>query len=506
MIDLDSLEGEPSDIVALLERTTPDALAPLDLSSVARHGRRRRRRQRSAVGAAAVAVVAVLAVVAVQPWASDSSGDLTDAGIAGPNGEPLTDPAGSWTQLPDPPFAPRSDAFGGTLSDGRVLVWGGQTQEDGPMTARVDGAIYDPETGEWASMAEAPSSIQPATEGGMPTYYLVDDRLAVTWSLTSDGGPTAGAVYDVAENRWHEVPIDESHIGDTVVTDAAAWDGETLVTVELDPETGDPVTLRWTLGESQWQTGAPPPLSWRYGAGAAADGDRLAIWGGSTTRDATEGEAQPGLADGAIYDVAANTWQMLPDGPLPGRARPAMVWDGNRVVVGGGAATITDETQLDDLAAYNLSTGEWTPLPSAPQPEGADAPLSVYEGTRQVHDGYVAGATRFVVTDVSEPQSGPIPVWALMGDRWELAPLQYADRIGDFVVASSGGGTIGPDNPFAVQVRIGPDEWIAAAEAPFGDLQGATAVVTGSQLIVVGGHDMDDWTEPGDAWVFDLAG
>jgi hypothetical protein len=47
----------------------------------------------------------------------------------GPDGRPLTEPAGSWSRADDPPFSPRMDAIGGTLSDGRVVVWGGHADD-----------------------------------------------------------------------------------------------------------------------------------------------------------------------------------------------------------------------------------------------------------------------------------------------------------------------------------------------------------------------------------------
>src|SRR5262245_4148948 len=54
-------------VTALLDRTTPLDLAPLDLPDLARRGRRRRRRNRAAAGGAVVAVLAVLAAVVDRP-------------------------------------------------------------------------------------------------------------------------------------------------------------------------------------------------------------------------------------------------------------------------------------------------------------------------------------------------------------------------------------------------------------------------------------------------------
>jgi len=44
----------------------------------------------------------------------------------------------------------------------------------------------------------------------------------------------------------------------------------------------------------------------------------------------------PGKEDGAVYDSRAGTWSVLPDPPIKGRYRHAVVWNGREMIVWGG--------------------------------------------------------------------------------------------------------------------------------------------------------------------------
>ena len=107
--------------------------------------------------------------------------------------------------------------------------------------------------------------------------------------------------------------------------------------------------------------------------GAAFDGSRLALWGGS------DGRSTP--ADGAIYDVGSDAWTVVPDGPLPGRFNPATAWASGRLFVGGGVDRLNDANEyLGDVAAYDPVTGAWEML--QPPPEGGLAdPRSTWRDT-----------------------------------------------------------------------------------------------------------------------------
>jgi Galactose oxidase, central domain len=494
-----------SDITSLLERTTPDDLPAPDVRWLAHRSRRRRACRRALL--VSVTVVTMVAVGAATGTVLGSDPDRPEVTMpaVGPNGEPLTEPVGSWSRADDPPFSPRVDTFGGTLSDGRVVVWGGNADEgDNPdsseeiPTGFADGGIFDPDTELWEPIPAAP--VPPPTIGGAFTTsaQLVDDRLAV--ATGSADGSLHAAVYDVAQGRWVDAPpLTEI----ALVYDAMAWDGETLVLVrsrpgqtgwagdgQLDWRIDAPITLRWRFGDDRWTTGTRPPFGLRDYVGAAFDGSRLALWGGS--------DGTSTLNDGAIYAVATDTWTVIPEGPLPGRVHAATAWSAGRLVVGGGLDRLQDpEEYLGDMAAYDAATQTWESL--APPPEGG-------LGDQFSAWSFVEGETTPLVADSTSGSGEPGPRWFYGPAGWEQAPLGGITDLGGFIVATIGNGNFGSIT-YELRVRVGPDEWLHAAKAPFNSRMGATTVATPSnKLVVVGGWEGSNLDPKNDAWVFDLAG
>jgi hypothetical protein len=494
------------DITSLLERTTPDGVTPLDLDLLVRRSRRRRARRRALLASTTVVTVAALSVAAVSIIGADSGRPDVAIPAVGPDGKPLTEPAGSWSRADDPPFSPRVDAFGGALNDGRVLVWGGHADDgDTPdgveevPTGFADGGVFDPDTGEWEPIPAAP--VPPPTIGGafVTSAQLVDDRLAVVTG-SADGGLHA-AVYGIADGRWIDAP---DQIDIPLVYDAMAWDGETLVLVrtrpgelgwagdgQLDWHVDRPVTLRWRVGDNSWTTGTSPPVGLRDYVGAAFDGSRLALWGGS--------DGSSTLNDGAIYDVGADAWTVIPEGPLPGRVHAATVWSDGRLVVGGGLDRLVDAGDyLGDMAAYDPTTQAWQTLPPPPD-GGLGDPHSTWS--------YVQGEATHLVADSREGSGEPEPRWFYGPGGWEQAPLGGIMDLGGFTIATLGGGGNYGSIPYELRVRVGHDQWLKAAEAPFDSRMGATTVATSAtKLVVVGGWEGANLDIKDDTWVFDLAG
>jgi hypothetical protein len=497
-------------ITTMLDRTTPNRLPPLDVDDLARHGRRRQRRSRAVLACAVVALVALSAAVlgAIEP---DGRNPGRTATASPPDTvEIWSEPLGSWRQVADPPFSARWDAFGGTLSDGSALVWGGHAPGN-DADHLLDGAIYDPASGEWTTIPAAPLP-NPAV------YYatLTDDRLAVVGTASTPGGaqegPTLAAVYDVAQGTWHEVPALESLTLERLGDDHAVWDGETLVVLRLAGDTDAPVVYRWRLGDAEWEIGATPPFGTRAFAGLGFDGTQLAVWGGSTTERPPEDstERDPGaLDDGAIYDVGDDSWQELPDSPLSPRIVAAVVWSDGRLLVGGGTDALVDpmrddnpSSTLPDLAAYDPATESWETL---------DGLLG----------GGIGSAAHFNWDVIIPPSSFLVaPPWptdddsprSFLGEAgWESAPKWDLHRLGDDLVATDADALVidGP-GAFAVQVRADANRWHPPTEAPFAVREAPTVVATGDQVLVVGGLSAETGyptpPPPEDAWVFDLSG
>jgi hypothetical protein len=314
------------------------------------------------------------------------------------------------------------------------------------------------------------------------------------------------AVYDVDESRWTVAPAqDDIKLGIA----GMVWDGETLALVQLSQGGGvdESLTLRWRPGDDRWTTGVPAPIAARLFVGSASDGRRLALWGGTTDHlTSSPGPGSEGeLADGAIYDLAADRWTTIADGPVPGGVRPAVAWVDGRLVVGGGRDGLDASSQeLVEVAAYDPATQTWSSRPAAPSDDGSEprSPLrlAVLENT---------GVDRPLIAD---PIMGgnDTRLWFYGPDgEWEQSPLPNAQRLAGFWVATSP--TRGePDDttPFSMQVRVAAGQWLDSAPASFAnrDRANTTLVTSGNLLMVVGGHESADLDPATDVWLFDLAG
>jgi hypothetical protein len=138
--------------------------------------------------------------------------------------------------------------------------------------------------------------------------------------------------------------------------------------------------------ERHWSTTSKSPLAGRAGAAVAGSDTLFFVWGGSPSTHGTP------LTDGATYDLAANSWQVLPPAPtLSGRPVGA-AWTGTEfVVVGPG-----------DCAAYNPGTNTWRTLPRIPGPPTEGTVLQVGDRT------YVVGAYSAYLTQGTNAWT-PIP-------------------------------------------------------------------------------------------------
>lgn len=70
-------------------------------------------------------------------------------------------------------------------------------------------------------------------------------------------------------------------------------------------------------------------------------------------------------ADGAAYDPKTDSWRMLPDAPVGGRARHLAVWTGREMLIWGGYTNVRPKPPAEG-AAYNPKTGRWRVLAPAP--------------------------------------------------------------------------------------------------------------------------------------------
>lgn len=216
---------------------------------------------------------------------------------------------------------------------------------------------------------------------------------------------------------------------------AAAWTGsEMFVWGGLDAEgrvSRD--GARWRAADGSWHAVPTAPTTGRVQATAVWTGKQVIVWGGLTDRASSGGTAP---RDGAMFDPVAGVWTAIPQAPVPGRSAHAAVWTGRELLVWGGEDA-RDGAHADG-AAFNPATGRWRTL--APSPLAA--------------------------------RSGMVAVWTgrelLIWGGAVARGLQDGRTFGD-------GASYDPAT----------DRWRALPEREPGD--GATAVWTGSRMLVFGG-------------------
>jgi hypothetical protein len=505
------------EITDLLDRTTPRPPA-FDVAALVKRGRHRRRRAQVGTGVAGVALVAT-ALAGLGRVSPEDQGQVVVVNRP-PIGEvaeafaAAEGPLGTWEEVTDPPFSPRMGAFTGTASQGRVVVWGGTPSAEGGGTegggTLTDGGVYHVEAASWEAIPPAP------VPAGVSFHWtqLNQDRLMVLG--TPDGSRLAGAVYDLASRTWSEIQPPPTI---TLPAEGVAWTGEVLALArfwsgaEVDTDRvatfAEPVVERWSLATGEWETGAEPPLSNRFGPAVSFDGERLGVWGGVTQEVEVGGLASAAeqVGDGAVYDVTADRWEAIPLGALSPVMQATALWlESGRLAVAGGVAEDLSGTSsiqsgitgmhldhVNTAALYDPETQTWTLLP--------DAPGTPFETELGVPYRVIDRPERpFLAIDPRESGPHPMYLYDEVTGAWVEVPLRDLQAIGGTLIATSRTTDNPGDEPFEVEVLAG-SMWEPATVAPFTNRMDAGVAVFDQDLFVVGGAEGSDLDVQGDAWV-----
>jgi len=221
--------------------------------------------------------------------------------------------ANEWTQLhpQDSPY-PRSDAAIAYDEDNEVIIlYDGYCQDDG---GRQDTWVYDYGEGNWVQMdpEESPRS----QYGHYMIYDSQNQRMVMYgghWSIWEDG---ASVSHGYSDGVW---------------------------TYDYPSDTWTKVDTATSLPQRYWHT-----IAYHENRGA------MVVFGGS-------GTATPVLDDTWLYDLSANTWEMLDtDEKPPGRENSALVYDpvNEKIILFGGLKEI-GEPPLNDLWILDIAEGTW---------------------------------------------------------------------------------------------------------------------------------------------------
>ncbi len=304
------------------------------------------------------------------------------------------------------------------------------------------------------------------------TEMLVFGRLMVT-DAGSTGDVDVAAAYNPATNTWRRLSAGHNRVGGYEGSNRAVWAGSEMLVWGITDKAFDPATGLWRLLPEA-------PLSWGGPAVAVWTGRQMIGWGGGCCGDS--------VAAGLAYTPATDSWDTLPPSPLVGRQVATGAWTGRELVIAGG--NNADGKLFGDAAAYNPSTRSWRRLPPMPEPR-TDA-TAVWDGSEVLVVGggdqqrlYAEGVAYNPSTNtwrrlsaMEYPRAGHVALWT--GSR--LLVWGGATRRGSLATRPPHGETYDPVT----------NRWSPLPKSPLRGRAGATAVWTGSAMIVWGGSPVDD--------------
>jgi hypothetical protein len=376
-------------------------------------------RSRALIAAVLAALIVLVAGLTVLRFMSTDAPSPQDSLVGASQ---TTELAEGWTELPLPPEVRSGAAHVWTGTE--LLAWGGcapEVEDDCKPTA--DGYSFDPGTGTWHALPEAPiaSSGADGTWTGNQAVFL----------RFRDGRRLVGASYDPAAGSWNKIaagPITAEYGA------AEVWTGSEIV-VFGGGERNEPSTSNGAAYDpktDEWRKIAEAPIGLNASSGMWT-GREVLVFGSlldNRNRAATR------TSVGAAYDPDRDRWRELPPSNLSPQATSA-VWVGDRMVAWDYEVRSQE---------YDPKRDEWTSPMRMPLDFSECYPTSV--PVRNLVFAFFCG--RIALYDAergkwSEIHGGLIDeeIWSDAYDRY-LKVWRFADLVsaGDVVFLSAEGLTL----------------------------------------------------------------
>lgn len=376
---------------------------------------------------------------------------------------------GTLDDAPDPLIRP-AVVWTGSL----MIVWGG---DGGYSTNR--GVRYDPATDSWSRT----STVNAPTGGENGAAVWTGSEMLVWGGYAWPAPVGTGGRYDPLSDSW--TPISTLDAPAARSDHKAVWTGEEMIVWGGIGDTGyiaaggryDPATDRWS-GMATAQ--GPAPRKWHS---AVWTGEEMIVWGGVPAAAA---------GTGGRYDPATDRWSptsMI--GAPAGRSLHSAVWTGEAMIVwGGGHAT---------GGRYDPTTDTWAPTSTVNAPVARWQSTAVWTGTTMVVWGGHSGGSARADTATGGRYDPGTDTWTTTSMVGAPRPRREHQAVwtGEAMVVWGGGFRYYEDNVRYISSggRYDPatDTWSPTSTGSGPEPRwGHTAVWTGSEMIVWGGHGMDE--------------
>jgi hypothetical protein len=355
-------------------------------------------------------------------------------------------------------------------------------------------------------VAPTPSTTTPAAEPVRPlgagTWQLLPPApipsgfYATTWTgaellvhapVTQDVEHPRGSIdaaYNPSTHTWRRLPGSPYEVRIVEGGSRIVWTGTEMLAFGMMDGALNLTTGRWrplAMGEA-----GPSVYAWT--------GEQVLVWGG--------GCCGQFLSSGLAYDVARNVWQPLPAAPLAGRHTTG-VWTGQELVIIGGQG---EQGPFSDGAAYNPRTRTWRKLPPIP------VPLTGHTITWTGTEILLVGGTRGdgnppVPTSKAMAYNPATNTWRPLADMPINRTRHVAVWTGHHLLVWGGvsaylnnGSNQAPPNGVAYDPVT--DHWAAMPPSPLRNRTGATAVWTGTEMLIWGGSGVNPATDYFDGATF----
>ena len=275
-------------------------------------------------------------------------------------------------------LAPRADAAATTLADGRVLVIGGRLTL-GSSEALSTAEIYDPLLGTWA----AAGNMITARASAIATT-LSDGRVLVAGGQAQGIGILTAELFDPQTGSWSSAG--STRVPRVHATAMRLTSGRVLViggNRELLAETYDPATGQWGFPSGEFLPALNQPS-----VTLLSDGTILVAGGEGHGLGQNVGDAQAGAQ---IYDPTTDEWTATGSMTTPRAAHSATLLVSGKVLVAGGfRRSINDPEVLASAELYDPETGTWSETTAMPSPHSDQTASRLPDGRVLLFGGIAA--------------------------------------------------------------------------------------------------------------------